>query len=219
MKIYEVIAFDLDGTLTEPSKGLVASFKFALDKMNIDYGCEENLKKFIGPPLREVWQETYGLSRDEGEKAVQIFRGYFAEYGWWNNEMYDGIPELLETLKSRGKKIILATSKPEIFAKKILELFKIDKYFDFIGGASTDTSRDKKHQVLEYSLKSVGVTSLKDKNKCILVGDRKFDAEGAKICNIDSLGVLYGHGSYEEISTCGFTHFVKTVKDVEDFLK
>lgn len=219
MKIYEVIAFDLDGTLTEPSKGLVASFKFALDKMNINYGYEENLKKFIGPPLREVWQETYGLSRDEAEKAVQIFRGYFAEYGWWNNEMYDGIPELLETLKSCGKKIILATSKPEIFAKKILELFKIDKYFDFIGGASTDTSRDKKHQVLEYSLKSVGVTSLKDKNKCILVGDRKFDAEGAKICNIDSLGVLYGHGSYEEISTCGFTHFVKTVKDVEDFFK
>ena len=216
MKEYDIIAFDLDGTLTNPERGLKESFAYALRKKNIPFSSKEELKRFIGPPLYEEWQRCYGLSPEESAEMLLIFREFYAVYGWWDNEIYPGVREMLEELKRRGKRIILATSKPEVFAKKVLALFDIAKYFDFIGGASTDKTRDKKCEVLEYSLSSVGVT---DRSRCILVGDRSFDAEGAEICGIDSLAVTYGHGTEEEISSAGFTYVAKTTEDVLDILK
>lgn len=215
MKKYQVIAFDLDGTLTDPARGLISSFQYALEKMGIEYGEKEELKRFIGPPLYDEWQSCYGLSPEEATQALLYFREYYAIYGWWDNVMYDGVPEMLARLKAAGKKIILATSKPEIFAKKILALFDIAKYFDFIGGASTDKVRDKKWEVLEYSMQNLGE---KDKNAYILVGDRKYDAEGANICGIDSLGVLYGHGTREELDAAGFNYIANSPSEVVDVL-
>ena len=215
MKKYDIIAFDLDGTLTNPERGLIASFVYALGKMGVDYGEKNELKKFIGPPIYEEWQRCFGFTPEESSKALLIFREFYSVYGWWDNEIYPGVKEMLEKLKNSGKKIILATSKPEIFAKKILELFDISKYFDFIGGAATDKTRDKKSEVLEYSIKSVGVS---DKSKVILVGDRVYDSEGAIACGIDSLGVLYGHGSEEEIRSAGFTYIVNNVEDIANLL-
>ena len=215
MKKYDIIAFDLDGTLSDPSHGLVASFIYAFKKMGVDYGAPESLKRFIGPPIYEAWQEEFGFTPEESSRALLIFREYYQVYGWWDNEIYDGVPEMLQKLKSAGKTIILATSKPEIFAKKILNRANLTQYFDFVGGAATDKTRDKKHEVLEYSLASVGVT---DKSRAILVGDRIYDAEGARACGIDSLGVLYGHGSEEEIRAAGFTLTAKTVSDINKIL-
>ena len=215
MKKYKVIAFDLDGTLTDPAHGLICSFQYALEKMGIDYGEKSELKRFIGPPLYDEWQSCYGLSPEEATRALLLFREYYAIYGWWDNEIYKGIPELLARLKAAGKKIILATSKPEEFAKKILDLFDIAKYFDFIGGASTDKIRDKKWEVLEYSMKNLGEP---DKSEYILVGDRKYDAEGAQICGIDSLGVLYGHGTREELEAAGFNYIADTPEAVAELL-
>jgi phosphoglycolate phosphatase len=215
MKKYDIIAFDLDGTLTNPERGLIASFVYALGKMGVDYGEKNELKKFIGPPIYEEWQRCFGFTPEESSKALLIFREFYSVYGWWDNEIYPGVKEMLEKLKNAGKKIILATSKPEIFAKKILELFDISKYFDFIGGAATDKTRDKKSEVLEYSIKSVGVS---DKSKVILVGDRVYDSEGAIACGIDSLGVLYGHGSEEEVRSAGFTYIVNNVEDIANLL-
>lgn len=215
MKKYDIIAFDLDGTLTNPERGLIASFVYALGKMGVDYGEKNELKKFIGPPIYEEWQRCFGFTPEESSKALLIFREFYSVYGWWDNEIYPGVKEMLEKLKNAGKKIILATSKPEIFAKKILELFDISKCFDFIGGAATDKTRDKKSEVLEYSIKSVGVS---DKSKVILVGDRVYDSEGAIACGIDSLGVLYGHGSEEEVRSAGFTYIVNNVEDIANLL-
>lgn len=215
LKKYDVIAFDLDGTLSDPSRGLIASFIYAFKKMGVDYGEPESLARFIGPPIYEEWQREFGFSPEESSRALLIFREYYQVYGWWDNEMYAGVPEMLSDLKSRGKKIVLATSKPEIFAKKILKLFDIAKYFDFIGGAATDKTRDKKHEVLEYSLQSVGAV---DKSRAILVGDRVYDAEGARLSKIDSMGVLYGHGSREEILSAGFTFTAETVSDISKIL-
>ena len=218
MKKYEVIAFDLYGTLTEPSKGIIASYKYAHDKMNLPYNDPSEFKRFIGPPIRDVWTKTHGLSDEEAELATKYYREYFAVHGWCDNEIFDGVPEMLKTLKERGKKIVIATSKPEHFAVKILQLFKIDQYFDFIGGATMDASRNTKESVLEYALNSVGVKDEFTRKTAILVGDRIFDCQGAKACGIDSLGVLFGHGSYEEITSCGFTYIAKTVKDIINIL-
>ena len=215
MKKYDVIAFDLDGTLTDPESGLIAGFKYALEAYGIEYGDESSLKKFIGPPLQDAWMEEYGVSRETAVKMLYKFREFYNVYGWWDNRPYDRVAEMLASLKQKGKRLILATSKPEHIAKKVLALFGLDVYFDFIGGASTDMKRDKKHEVLAYSLAAVGFT---DGMGAILVGDRRYDAEGARICGIDSLGVLWGHGSREEIETSGFTLIAETPDEVAMFL-
>ena len=215
MKKYDIIAFDLDGTLTNPESGLIAGFKYALDAYGIEYGSEDSLKKFIGPPLQDAWVEEYRVSRECAIEMLMKFREFYNVYGWWDNKVYDGIAEMLSALKSAGKLLAVATSKPEPIAKRVLALFELDKYFDFIGGASPDLSRDKKSEVLEYSLAAVGCT---DKSKAILVGDRKYDAEGARVCGIDSLGVLWGHGSREEITSSCFTLVAETPNEVVEFL-
>ena len=210
MKEYTAIAFDLDGTLTDPEAGLTSAFAYGLSKMGIDFGEKKNLRRFIGPPLKAEFMKVYGFNDAEAEECVRLFREYFSVYGWWDNKLYPGVPEMLSEFKSRGKKIILATSKPEIFAVKILRLFDIEKYFDFIGGATLDHTRVEKNGVLSYSLDSAGA----DREHSVLVGDRRFDAEGAAFCGIDSLGVLYGHGSREEIESAGFTYTAESVSDI-----
>ena len=211
MKKYSVIAFDLDGTLTNPESGLIAGFKYALDAYGVKYESEESLKKFIGPPLQNAWVEEYGVSRETAVEMLLKFREFYNVYGWWDNKPYDGVHKMLANLRSSGKRLIVATSKPEHIAKRVLKLFELDVYFDFIGGASTDLKRDTKEQVLSYALESVGCT---DGSSAILVGDRKYDSEGARLCGIDSLGVLWGHGSREEIETSGFDLIASTPDDV-----
>lgn len=216
MKKYDYIAFDLDGTLTDPEVGLVKGFMYAFDRVGIKYDDPKALRRYIGPPLHEEWKREYGFTEEETARAIAIFREYYDEFGWAENRVYEGIVELLEALKAMGKTIVLATSKPENTARRIMSLFGLDKYFDFCGGASTSSTRDKKWEVLEYSLLSVGAT---DRSRCILIGDRKYDAEGASIYGIDSIGVLWGHGSEEEIVSSGFTYVAKTPDDVLNILK
>ena len=214
MSKYKYVAFDLDGTLTDPEHGLIEGFLYAFKKMGIEnYGDRDSLRRFIGPSLYEVWQEEFGLSRESVIDTIEKFREYYNIYGWWDNKVYPGIPEMLRKLKEAGHVVFLATSKPENTAKKVMSLFELDKYFDFIGGASGDT-HDRKHQVLEYSMSSVGA----DPSSTVLVGDRMYDAEGAAICGIDSIGVLWGHGSPEELEGAGFTHIVGTPDDLAELL-
>lgn len=215
MKKYDYIAFDLDGTLTDPAEGLIKGFIYAFDRVGIKYDNPEDLRRYIGPPLHQEWKREYGFTEEETANAIAIFREYYDEFGWAENKLYDGIVELLKSLKAAGKTIVLATSKPENTARRIMALFNLDQYFDFMGGASTSSIRDKKWEVLEYSLKSVGAT---DKSKCILVGDRKYDAEGANIYGIDSMGVLWGHGDLDELKAANFTYIVEDTKTAEEIL-
>ena len=216
MKSYDIIAFDLDGTLTNPERGLISSYKYAFHKMGIPIEPDEKLRRFIGPPLYDEWQACYGLTPEEAAETVKYFREFFSVYGWWDNELYPGIREMLAGLKEAGKKIVLSTSKPEVFAKKILELFDIAQYFDVIGAATLDHSREKKSEVLSYALSEAGATDL---SRCILVGDRMFDAEGARICGIDSLGVLYGHGTRAELEGEQFVALAESADEVYRLLK
>ena len=210
----KLVAFDLDGTLSDPEQGLVDGFIYAFKKMGVtDYGDRNSLRRFIGPSLYVVWQDEFGFNETTVVEAIEKFREYYNIYGWWDNKVYDGIHEMLGSLKAAGKTLILATSKPEDTAIKIMKLFGLDKYFDFMGGAAGD-DRDHKWQVLDYSLNSVGA----DRSRAILVGDRMYDAEGAGICGIDSLGVAWGHGSREELENSGFTHIASSPDEVVRFL-
>ena len=213
MKKYETILFDLDGTLTDPAKGLTLGFEYALRKMGMPRESREALRRFIGPPLLDVWQTEYGLTKAEAERMIAVFREYYDVYGWWDNTPYEGIREQLGILKSRGYRLLVATSKPERTAKRVLSLFALDKYFDFIGGAESGSERYTKTAVLKYVLESTGASL----DGAILVGDRMYDAEGAREVGIDSLGVLWGHGSQEEIDSSGFAHIIKDVEDLSSF--
>ena len=215
MKEYSVIAFDLDGTLSDPEQGLVDGFIYAFKKMGVtDYGDRDSLRRFIGPSLYEVWQDEFGFNQDTVKDAIEKFREYYNIYGWWDNKVYNGVREMLAELKKQGKTIVLATSKPEDTAIKIIKLFDLEKYFDFLGGAKGD-DRDHKWQVLNYSLNSVGA----DREHAILVGDRMYDAEGAKICGIDCLGVTWGHGSRAELEEAGCTYIADCPADALEILK
>lgn len=215
MKRYRLIAFDLDGTISNPQSGLLKSFSYALDKMGVDYGGKASLLRFIGPPLYDEWRAAYGFTPEEAERALTYFHEYYDTVGWADNELYEGISTVLSELKRRGKTVILATSKPVEFARKILDLFDITQYFDYVGGALDDRKADKKSEVL-----SLGLSMFPDirKEDCVLVGDRMYDAEGAAICGIESIGVLYGYGTREELSSAGFAAFAQSVGDLPDLL-
>ena len=215
MSKYKYIAFDLDGTLSDPEHGLVEGFIYAFKKMGVkDFGSRESLRRFIGPSLYKVWQEEFGFNEHTVIDAIEKFREYYNIYGWWDNKVYDGVREMLAALKTSGKTLILATSKPEDTAKKIMSLFELDKYFDFIGGAAGD-NRDHKWEVLSYSMRESGAVA----DNTVLVGDRMYDAEGAAKCGVDSLGVLWGHGSEEELKNAGFTYLAATPEEILELLK
>lgn len=213
--MYKTVLFDLDGTVTDPGLGITNSVRYALEKYHIRVEDRSALYKFIGPPLKESFERYYHFSDEESSRAVAYYREYFREKGIYENVLYDGMVEMLEYIKSSGKKLILATSKPEEFACQILKYFKIEKYFDFVAGATMDEARVKKADVIAYALKSCEITDL---SSVVMVGDREHDIFGAKEAGIDSIGVLYGYGSREELQSAGATYIVKNVEDIGDIL-
>ncbi|MBQ2238796.1 MAG: HAD family hydrolase [Lachnospiraceae bacterium] len=213
--MYQVVLFDLDGTLTDPGLGITNSVMYALKKWEIEVGDRSELYRFIGPPLQESFERFFGFSQEKAKQSVEYYREYFREKGLFENEVYEGIKELLETLKTSGCKLILATSKPEEFAIRILEHFQLKQYFDFIGGASMDGVRSKKADVISYALEKAGIEDL---SKTVMVGDREHDILGAKEVGIDSIGVLFGYGNYEELKKAGATHIVNTVSEISSVI-
>lgn len=215
--MYEVILFDLDGTLTDPAEGITKSVEYALNKWNISVDDRRELFPFIGPPLIESFMEFYGFDREKAVQSVKYYREYFSTKGLFENEIYPGMEEMLSRLKAAGKRLVVATSKPDEFAKKILEHFNISDYFEFVGGAAMNETRTKKHEVIEYTLESIGV-DLSDVSKVVMVGDRRHDVEGAARFGIDTIGVLYGYGSREELEEAGAKYIAPTVSSVADII-
>lgn len=212
--MYHTILFDLDGTLTDSGLGIINSVAYALESMKIDEPDPENLKRFIGPPLYESFSRFYQLNPVDTQAAVDAFRVYFNEKGIFENQLYDGVIPLLENFKQAGKRLAIATSKPEIFAKQILQHFGIAHYFDVIAGASLDSSRIHKAAIITYALNQLGHSS----QSTIMVGDREHDIFGAKANQLASIGVLYGYGDRQELETAGADHIAKTVDDLQKLL-
>ena len=215
MKNYDYLLFDLDGTLTDPAEGITNSVIHALKKWGIEVSDKRELYCFIGPPLSVSFKKYFGFSDEDSLKCVEYYREYFRDRGIFENRVYDGIPELLDRLRKEGKTIILATSKPEKFAKQILEHFDLSKYFDFVAGASMDESRNKKEDVIRYALEMSRVT---DSSRALMIGDREQDIVGARLNSLDSLGVLYGYGDREEHTAAGATYIAETVEDILNFV-
>lgn len=215
--MYNTILFDLDGTLTDPGIGITNSVAYALSKWNIEAKDRSELYKFIGPPLLDSFSEYYGFSEEQAQEALKYYREYFRSKGIYENEVYPGVVKMLESLKSSGKKIVLATSKPEDFAVIILKHFDLYKYFDFVAGATMDEKRTKKGDVIAYAMESCGITeaNLKD---VIMVGDRKHDVLGAKENNLDCIGVLFGYGDREELEAAGAKFIAEKVEDILTFI-
>ena len=203
------IFFDLDGTLTDSAPGIIHSVQYALKKYGIE--AEENdLRSFIGPPLVHSFQERFGFDHDKALEAVTYYREYFTAGGMFENSVYQGVEEMLQKLKEDGLVLAVATSKPELFSKQILEHFALTRYFDFIGGAAMDESRATKVEVLSYALQELEV----DPARAVMIGDRENDIEAASLLGTASIGVLYGYGSKEELSNAGAKYFADTPMDI-----
>lgn len=209
--MYQYILFDLDGTLTNSELGITKSVQHALKKFGIEVEDRTVLRPFIGPPLGESFQVYYGLSKEESEQAIKYYRERFSVKGLYENEVYEGVEKMLQDLKESGKKLILATSKPEKFTILILEHFDLLKYFDFVAGATMDGSRGEKADVIRYALELSGI---EDKSEVIMIGDRKFDILGAKENGLASIGVLYGFGDREELTEAGADYIVERAEDI-----
>lgn len=209
--MYQYILFDLDGTLTDPGIGITNSVAYALRKFNIEVADRSELYKFIGPPLRTSFREFYGLSEEQIDQAVGYYREQYSVTGLFENEVYEGIPELLQALKKAGKKIMLATSKPEVFAIKILEHFDLMQYFDFVAGSTLDDSRSEKADIITYVLNEC---KIEDKSLAIMVGDRKHDIIGARKNGLETIGVLFGYGNEEEFKEHNAKYIVEKPQDV-----
>lgn len=207
------ILFDLDGTITDSQNGIINSVIYALKKYDMDVKDRNELKKFIGPPLAWMFSQYCGFSEEEGQKAVEVYREYYTVKGIFENEVYDGVEDMLKKLNESGAKLYLATSKPQIYAKKILEHFGLVKYFDDIVGSELDGGRVEKDEVIAWVLKK------HDINEAIMVGDRRFDMEGAKKNALTAVGVLYGYGTREELEQAGADFIAKSVEELSDYLK
>ena len=209
--MYDIIIFDLDGTLTDSGLGITNSVRYTLDKYSIAVKDNSELECFIGPPLNVSFEQFYGFSREESRNAVSIYREYYREKGIFENEVYDGIEKLLKDIKESGKIAAVATSKPELFARQILDHFGLSEYFAYIGGSKMDETRTDKAEVIDYVLGELKVT---DKSRVVMVGDREHDMIGANKIGLDSIGVLYGYGSLEELEPHKPTYIAPTVADI-----
>ena len=210
--MYQTILFDLDGTLTNPSLGITNSLAYALEKFNIEVTDKKELYPFIGPPLQDSFENFYHFSKEDSLKAVDFYRDYFRHKGLYENEVYQGIPDLLERLKAQGKKLLVATSKPEEFARQILKHFELFDYFDLVAGASMDGSRRLKGDVIAHALTTAQVSDL---SATIMIGDREHDIIGAKKNGLDAIGVLYGFGNREELKKAGATYIATNVEELQ----
>ena len=215
MKKYDIILFDLDGTVTDPKEGITNSVAHSLRSYGIEVEDKNQLCKFIGPPLYDSYMKYYGFSEQKAVEAVERYREYYSVRGIYECLLYPYMETLLKNLNNAGKKVVIATSKPEIFAKKVLEYFSVDKYFHCIAGATMDGHRIDKADIIKYAFENMHI---KDMSKTVMIGDRNFDVLGAKAFGMDSIGVTYGYGSREELAEAGATYICEKVEDIEKLL-
>lgn len=214
LNMYTTFLFDLDGTVTDPKKGIVNSVLYALEKVGIEELHVSELDSFIGPPIQRSFVERYNMNEGEVERAVFYFREYLKQRGLLENSVYEGIPNLLKQLKDTGNRLFIATSKPTIFARQVIEHFQLTNYFEDIIGSNLNGTRIKKEEIIAHILQqNEGL----NKEEVVMIGDRKHDIIGANHNGIASIGVLYGYGSENELIEVSVTHIAKDIEELHHF--
>lgn len=213
-KKYQYFLMDLDGTISDSQEGITKAVAYALKSYGIMEDDLNKFCKFIGPPLTDSFQRFYGFTEEQSKEAVLKFREYYTDIGIYENYLYDGIENLLKSITAAGGIVILATSKTETVAKKVLEIFHIQDYFYFVAGSNMDMTRYKKGEVIKYILESMNIVA-KD---AVMIGDREHDVIGANEHDMDSIGVLYGFGNKEELTGAGATYLSETVDSLTNLL-
>ena len=211
----KLILFDMDGTLTNSGQGIVNSAQYALRKYGKEVEDLSELTCFIGPPLPKQFEIFCGFSEEESLRAVSYFREYYVEKGIYENSVYDGIRELLTTLRDAGFKLAVATSKPEKLALVVTEYFDLTKYFDFVGGSLMSGGRTVKAEVIAHVLSKFEDI---DKDEVVMIGDTHYDVIGAKEIGLHSIGVLYGYGKKEDIENAHPDYIAKTPAEIGEYL-
>lgn len=216
--MYKFILFDLDGTLTDPKLGICSAVQYALKKHGIDEPNLDKLEPFIGPPLIETFMERYDFTLEEARAATADYREYFEPKGIFENVVYDGIPELLKSLKDNGRILAVASSKPEVFVERILKHFEIYEYFNVVCGSLLNETRTKKEEVVEETLKRLSEYGEVTTGNCAMVGDRKYDVTGGKAFNLSTVAVRFGYAQGNELEEAGPDHIADTVADLGKIL-
>lgn len=212
--MFDTVLFDLDGTLTNPFEGITGGVIYALERLGYAPPQRSDLVSFIGPPLFDEFSRRFSMDEQTANEAVRLYREYYLNGGIFENEVLDGARELLAALCAAGKRVCLATSKPEPMARKILEHFGLLKYFSVVGAAALDGSISKKADVVKLVLEQTRA----DKNKCVLVGDRFYDIEGAHAAGIKCIAVLCGFGSREEFESHAADYICRDLFEVKKLL-
>lgn len=212
---YKYILFDLDGTLSESGTGVKKCIAKTLEEMGKPQADLSDYSKFIGPPLLQTFNRLCGLSQEESKKAVEIYIKHYDDFGINYNCLYDGIHKLLINLKKTDAKIAVCSSKYEPFARQVVEILKVDKYFDAICGSTKDGSRKEKEDLIPYAVKTLGGEM---SDSIVMIGDTYFDAKGAKITGVDFIGVEFGYGDISLMREQGMDKLAKTADDLQTFL-
>lgn len=215
--MYSNVFFDLDGTLTQSEFGIIEGARRALTHFGIDCSNTEKLKEFIGPPLYVTFHEGYGLSEEDSNEAIRIYREYYTATGVYQAPLYDGIFDLLTDLKKSGRKVMMTTSKPFALATTVAKNNEIFDLFDGIIGPDLNEKNPSKTVLILKAMDTLGLGEA-DREKTVMVGDRFYDIEGANETGIDSIGVLYGYGSKEELQKAGATHLAEDVAALRKLL-
>ena len=209
----KTILFDLDGTLTDSGEGIINSAIPALAYYGLPIPDRETLRVFVGPPLHKTFVE-FGVPDEKADEAVEIYRRRYNTIGKFENTPYPGIVELLETLKSHGHTLLVATSKPEELSVEILEKFDLARFFDRICGASLDRSRTCKEDVIAYLLEQNGCAE-----QMVMVGDTHYDIEGAHAHGIPAIGVAWGYGTVQDMEKAGADAIAYTMDELLQLLE
>lgn len=213
--MFDLILFDLDGTLTDPKEGITNCVKYALKHFGIEENDEATLLSFIGPPLYDSFRGIYDFSDEDANLAVEKYRERFSVTGLFENRVLDGAVEILKALKASGKRTALATSKPLVFAKKIVEHYGLLEYLDYVVGADLKGGINYKDEIINEVLR---LAKPDDLSKVVIVGDRKHDILGAKKCGISSVGVKCGYAEENELESHGADFIFENLFEVRDFL-
>ena len=214
MSRYKYVLFDLDGTVSESALGIRKSLEHAITSLDKPLPNLDDYTLYIGPPLLDTFRNLCRFDEPDCQKGLVLYRDFYNETGKYLNKLYDGVKEVLKSIRQGGAKTAVCTSKYEKFAEEIVEILGVTECFDAVCGSTFDGSRKDKKDLIPYAVESLGGNIETDRKRTVMLGDTYFDARGARLCKVDFVGVKYGYGSIKAMQDEGASLFADTPKDI-----